>query len=63
MAFDKLLERIQMGPDFPGGARFAWSKPGGSANKVCLVHDGMEKRSGRLGFFENQACVVARSGA
>jgi len=57
--FDDLLGRIEIGLDFPRGSRFACPEPG-CTNKVCPVHDTMEKRWRHLDFFEHQAYLVAR---
>ena len=57
--FDELLGRIEIGLDFPRGSRFACPEPG-CANKVCPVHDTMEKRWRHLDFFEHQAYLLAR---
>lgn len=57
--FDELLGRIEIGLDFPRGSRFACPEPG-CKNKVCPVHDTMEKRWRHLDFFQHQAYLVAR---
>lgn len=57
--FDDLLGRIEIGLDFPRGSRFACPESG-CANRVCPVHDTMEKRWRHLDFFEHEAYLVAR---
>ena len=57
--FDDLLGRIEISLDFERGSRFACPEPG-CANKVCPVHDTMEKRWRHLDFFEHEAYLLAR---
>ena len=57
--FDELLGRVEIGLDFPRGSRFACPEPG-CANRVCPVHDTMEKRWRHLDFFQHEAYLIAR---
>ena len=57
--FDKLLGTLEVGLDFPRGARFACPHEG-CGESACPVHDTMEKRWRHLDFFEHQAFLAAR---
>jgi hypothetical protein len=58
--FDELLGRVEIGLDVPRGSRFACPEPG-CANRVCPVHDTIEKSWRHLDFFEHQAFLAARA--
>jgi transposase len=57
--FDEQVGRLDLGLDFPRGARFGCPQPG-CAESVCAVHDTVEKTWRHLDFFEHQAFLNAR---
>lgn len=57
--FDPEAGRLDLGLDFPRGARFGCPEPG-CAPMACPVHDTVEKTWRHLDFFEHQAYLTAR---
>ncbi len=57
--FDPPAGRLDIGLDFPRGARFGCPEPG-CAQLVCAVHDTTDKTWRHLDFFEHQAYLSAR---
>jgi transposase len=57
--FDQEAGRLDLGLDFPRGARFACPEPG-CAEASCPVHDTEDKTWRHLDFFEHQAYLSAR---
>ncbi len=57
--FDQQAGRLDIGLDFPRGARFGCPEQG-CAQWVCAVHDTAEKSWRHLDFFEHQAFLSAR---
>lgn len=57
--FDQQGGRLDLGLDFPRGARFSCPEPG-CAQAGCAVHDTVEKTWRHLDFFEHQAYLAAR---
>src|SRR5665811_1714564 len=59
VAFEPGAGRLDLGLDFPRGARVGCPGPG-CAEQECPVHDTMEKTWRHLDFFEHQAYLSAR---
>lgn len=59
VAFDQDAGRLDLGLDFPRGARFACPQPD-CAEAGCPVHDTVEKTWRHLDFFEHEAYLSAR---
>lgn len=57
--FDQEAGRLDLGLDFPRGARFACPEPD-CPQAACPVHDTVEKTWRHLDFFEHQAYLSAR---
>ena len=57
--FDPEAGRLDLGLDFPRGARFGCPEPG-CAEMACAVHDTDEKTWRHLDFFQHQAYLSAR---
>ena len=57
--FDQQVGRLDLGLDFPRGARFSCPEPG-CAERACAVHDTVDKTWRHLDFFEHQAFLHAR---
>ena len=57
--FDQEAGRLDLGLDFPRGARFRCPEPG-CAKAACAVHDTAEKTWRHLDFFAHQAFMPAR---
>lgn len=57
--FDQEAGRLDLGLDFPRGARFGCPEPG-CAETSCPVHDTDDKTWRHLDFFEHQAYLSAR---
>lgn len=57
--FDQQGGRLDLGLDFPRGARFACPEPD-CVQMQCTVHDTVEKTWRHLDFFEHQAYLSAR---
>jgi transposase len=57
--FDQQVGRLDLGLDFPRGARFGCPEQG-CAERACAVHDTVEKTWRHLDFFEHQAFLHAR---
>jgi transposase len=57
--FDEQAGRLDLGLDFPRGARFACPEVG-CAETACAVHDTGEKTWRHLDFFQHQAYLTAR---
>jgi len=59
VAFDQEIGRLDLGLDFPRGARFNCPESG-CAEMGCAVHDTVDKTWRHLDFFEHQAYLSAR---
>jgi transposase len=57
--FDPEVGRLDLGLDFPRGARFGCPERG-CAESACAVHDTVEKTWRHLDFFEHRAFLAAR---
>lgn len=57
--FDEDAGRLDLGLDFPRGARFSCPEQG-CAERACAVHDTMDKTWRHLDFFQHQAYLSAR---